>query len=351
MKELDHIVKWSIAQLKGGLPERDVAQSQKDVVRRKVRLLKGLEYDQAIPLIEKINEIQEQVCWTKEDAIDIIVDINAKLRRPDSTVDGARSRRDNQECPTFELYLTAEEHVEAGRLDLSDFSFMKVVKGRCKAIGLILPSEATKGRMAEMLRLLKRKGDMAPQEFKKLLDFVKKEMMPLHKFPWDKEFVTNYPENPDHLQRDIYDHAYPSTPPGKLPIEGMDSPEFLRSSSAKLKPKYVPTVVMPSPTPDWHNFGHLFAHAMGSLGITPPHGGIERQRRAWHQRAFLDDALQPRNESVAVVRHGPPWTSPIAKREPESEQPESEPLHRSRCHRAAAYGAKRSHGRKHSAAR
>ena len=114
VKELDHLAKWSQAQRDAGIPANLAANSQAEIVRKKISLLGNMTYDSSIELIEKINAVAPAIGWSQGESVKLVVAINAKMGRLDDGLIGCKTRRDNQECSTFELYFTSQEFADIG---------------------------------------------------------------------------------------------------------------------------------------------------------------------------------------------------------------------------------------------
>ena len=154
----------------------------------------------------------------------------------------------------------------------------------------------------------------------KILDFVKNELCPLKKAPWDKEFVVSFPDNPDDLPSDIYRHAYADAPPGKHSVDSMDCPAFLRKNSMKLKSAMPsPVIVSPEKSPDVGCFAKLFMH-MASMSSASPAWSMQYKPQAlalpWH----------------GMGQHGPPtqpedFTQPSQSSAQAPDTPRAAPAH------------------------
>jgi len=240
VKALDHISGWVQAQLDAGVDATIIGTSQYEVMRAKLRNLKKIDFDAATNLINAINAAK--VPWSNKELLDLVISVNHHLRSDAQKTAG----KANQECPTFELYLTDDEMAKLGNPAYSNLAFANVCRKRAKLIGLFYASEGCKGRIAQIIKHVANKTDMNPTEWFCLLTTVKDALKTLRKEAWDFEHVTSYPLNPNDLPPPIYRHAYGGADaPGMHDLPGMDCPEFLRKSSRQLTARAATEVTKP----------------------------------------------------------------------------------------------------------
>ena len=139
-----------------------------------------------------------------------------------------------QECPTFELYLTLSDRERLTNPDASDRACIAVIKNRAKMIGLHWASEPTKGRIAQILNHLAHGGNLQGIPWYEFLQKVKTALKSLQTTcDWPFEFIQNYPADPNSLCKEVFEHAFGNEAPGMIDIKDMDLPDFLRTSSKK----------------------------------------------------------------------------------------------------------------------
>ncbi len=234
LKEFDHIAKWVTAQRDAGVSADTIAASQFEVVQNKIKLLKNVDYDTAATLISAVQHMSSDVGWRSKQVLDLTMLINSTLAGRSTSLPGYKAaKRVSQDCHSWELYPTEAELVQMSDPRLSDRAKINVAQGRCKLMGLILPSEACKGSIAKVIAAISGKGEMPPKEWYTWLQAVKKSMGVLKAEDWKLEYISEFPLDPAQLPPDVFKHAYPDDAgPGMRSIPGLELPEFLRCSSA-----------------------------------------------------------------------------------------------------------------------
>ena len=193
---------------------------------------------------------------------------------------GTRGRRPQQECSTFEHYLTASEMQRMKDPNLSEVALIQICKTRADKIGLLNPSEPSKGRIATIIKCLTGQHDMTPKNWYKLLQKVKNTLArSCANEAWTIAGVKKYPVDPHDLPSEVFAEAYKEEGPGMMSVQGMDSPEFLRKSS-RLYSSEGQAVVQPQSSFDTSVFAGLFGSHMRqvleassrAIAPTPPLG-------------------------------------------------------------------------------
>ena len=309
MKELEHIEGWVTAQKAAGVDAQLIADSQAEVIRSKVRLLKPLEYDDATQLLDRVTHIGPICGWSSKQKMDIVVEINSKLQTHSSRAGGATVRRANQDCTSFHLYLDADENTALRDPRTSDRAMVSILKKRALLIGLHCASEASKADVANIIRHLGRKGEMHPAAWEKLLGMVRTGFADLKKNPWKMEWVTKYPDDPDNLPETIYKHAYKQNPPAKQELEGIEDVEFVRKNNAKWSATTGQTFY-PGQLADLAHMNNLF-NVSGRMAFS---GTRERSPRRTRERSPENPgwAMRYQPERLAIQdlpgHHGQPAT-------------------------------------------
>jgi len=132
------------SQVNAGADEAETAQAQYETLEFKLKQLQPLHYDDATLLTDALRDVATEFTWSAEQRKNLVVLVNKKLRT--NAGDAFSNRRCNQECASFELYLTAEEIESLADLRLSDMAKRSVLKKRCRKMGLHCASETTKDR-------------------------------------------------------------------------------------------------------------------------------------------------------------------------------------------------------------
>ena len=261
--EMEHISGWAAAQVEAGLTREEVAQSQFEVIHGKVKLLKCVQYEHATALTKAVQTAAGQIGWTSDQKMRLVLAVNTVLKPSHDKLAGAVTRRKNQECDTFELYLTLGEVTKLSNKTLNDRALANVCKVRAKKMGLHCASEECKGRIAQTIRALQGEENTDAREFHKLLEKVRTAFTDLKKNPWPYDWITEYKADPMDLPPDIFKAAYgDGEPPARHVIPGLEPADFLRKNAKELTPpKQQPTVVQPNGV-DMTSLANLFGPAM-----------------------------------------------------------------------------------------
>ena len=245
--ELRHIAKLATSQVEAAIPSNEIAECHYDVITKRLRLLKNGSYEDVTYLTKSINEVSPLVGWTSQQKRALVMAATEALRPATRGAGGAVLRKENQVCTTFELYLTADENAALRDPSKSDRAHIQVVKVRAQRLGLLCPSEATKGRMAQIINHLAHNGDLVGASWMKLLRTLKDAFKPLAKHPWKFEHLATYPQDPSDLPKDIFGHSYTDDAPALTDIPNLECPEFLRKSSKKISPASTQAVASVEP--------------------------------------------------------------------------------------------------------
>ena len=266
-------------QIAAGADEAEMATVQYETLTFKLNGLKALSYEEAGALTDCVREVSNTFNWTPEQRKNLIVSINNRLRTSGDT--GMSSKRQNQECTSWELYPTAVEIETIGNPALSDSAKISCIRLRCKLMGLHCATEGTKGRIGMIMRHLSGRADMPPNDWKILLTKLRNSLADLKKAEWNHSWITSYPIDPNDLPSDVMQAAYGDDAPSMHIIPGLDVPEFLRKNSKFLDKAPALNVTAPDPTADLSKICAMYGNAMAAQMQGPNWGGGSGSN-SWH---------------------------------------------------------------------
>lgn len=167
--------------------------------------------------------------------------------RERSSKDSASSKkptRARQTCKTFELYLKASQWTTLTDHAVPMAVKISIMKQLCVDLNLLLPSEPTKGRIAEILHKCCMASDARDQcygtAWKVLLDNVKSELTPLKKVTTKVPHLVVYPVEPNDLESiapDSFAKLYATEPPARRELSELQLTKGVRKTHKDFKPK------------------------------------------------------------------------------------------------------------------
>ena len=188
-----------------------------------------------------INQAINAVVWTEGHRDRLCNALNN--RREASTRKAQQgSKRPSQDCSAVELYLTDAEWDVIVDKNTPMSSKVATFKQRLRSLGIYVPSQTLKGRVANILRYkgLAAPDAMTPGEWKLHLNNVVNAVSPNAKvkeadFPFD--YITEYPAHPNDLPAELYNSAYPgsSFPACRDVLALASAPMALRKNSRYYK--------------------------------------------------------------------------------------------------------------------
>jgi hypothetical protein len=167
--------------------------------------------------------------------------------RERSNKDSATSKkvtRARQTCKTFELYLKESQWKTLTDPAVPMAVKIALVKQMCVDLNLLVASEPTKGRIAEVLHKCCMAGDARDKcygtEWKVFLDNVKSELTPLRKVSIKVPHLVVYPVEPKDLESlapDIFAKLYATEPPARRELSELQLTKGVRKTHKDFKPK------------------------------------------------------------------------------------------------------------------
>ncbi|CAK0836116.1 unnamed protein product [Prorocentrum cordatum] len=159
-------------------------------------------------------------------------DAMSELMRAQATCISAKNRRPNQKCSSFNLYLTDIEYtILADSMTPWSAKFASVKK-RCLFIGLLLPSEKTKGHILECIYVANGLPLEKGKDWFAHLNNIKEALAPLGTVKYPFEFMTEFPLSPKDLPSETYKHAYETDPPSMKEYRELTFGTVRQSSTA-----------------------------------------------------------------------------------------------------------------------
>ena len=231
--ELKHVSLLATSQVNAGMPPTEVAENHHACIMKKFGMLKGGTYEEVTELTNLITAESPKVGWNNDQKKALVQLVNNSLQG----CSGAHSKKENQNCTTFELYLTEEENANMRDPTMNDRALVGILRNRAKLLGLHCASEPTKGRIAMIVNHIAHGGTLRGDAWYKLLRLLTDAFATLRREEWPHEYLVNFPEDPNKLSANIFKHAYPEKGPACMDILNMDCPEFLRRSSKHLRPE------------------------------------------------------------------------------------------------------------------
>ena len=123
--ELGHIKVWCEAQVTAGVPKDDIAQTQFELLRSKIRLVstKAIDIEKAARLTTAVTDASATIGFSDKQRLELVKEIN-KCVKLSSAAPGVICQRKPQECSTLELYLTESE---IAKLTSGDYSERRTI--------------------------------------------------------------------------------------------------------------------------------------------------------------------------------------------------------------------------------
>ena len=294
--EVNSIEGFVSEQTLGGANEAELRKAQAICIRAKVSALKDLTTASATRLQAAVNAVG----WDNDEKTALSASIRSQLDVCSAAQQkGSAPRRCNQTCMNFELWPTESDW---GIFDDPNTPWsvkFQRAKLRCKSIGLMLPSEKTRGRILEVLFLASGLPLERDAQFFKQLDNLTECLDPLQKENYPFTHLAQFPLMPKMMAEDAFKHAYPDEQPKCREFLMLDfDTKNVRKSSKAYKDTQGPVslcVPKQSPSAAMHNMGHMmgqqlmpmvqmcmhnaFAHMMqqhgGGAGSASSHGGMQ----------------------------------------------------------------------------
>jgi hypothetical protein len=167
--------------------------------------------------------------------------------RERSNKDSAASKkvtRARQTCKTFELYLKDSQWKTLTDLAVPMAVKIAIMRQLCVDLNLLLPSEPTKGRIAEVLHKCCMASDARDQcygtAWKVLLDTVKSELTVLKKVSTKLPHLVVYPVEPNDLESlapEIFAKLYAAEPPARRELSELQLTKGVRKTHKDFRPK------------------------------------------------------------------------------------------------------------------
>ena len=283
--------------------------AQAITIKAKLQILSSLSLSDATRLKRAISSVG----WseTENSEIAAIVDDAVANSSPSK-----KMRRANQRCLTWEFYPTDKDwelFCDSGTPWSIKYERAKIV---CRKIGLLLPSETTRGRILDVLLLANKLPIERDSGFYKSLEKLSAVLDPLHRETFrGGGHIIDFPTSPKDLPAKHYSYSYPEDLPAMREfIElGHGTKDVRRSSNAYKRSQTLVTTVTPTaPREDT-----LMAMLSGLGEPTSP-----LQAMAAALLATLARPTSSNGPCMHNVRELPP---PAASKSPKIEEVEPEP--------------------------
>ena len=315
LADMNHIPNWITVQVNAGISKEEVVATQYEALYNKISLVKFSDFSSGATLSSRITESDFGLTSTqKQELCKLICKIGVSSGGPVVS-------RDNQECDAFELYFDEDESAKLLSKKYSDTVLINICKSRAKAIGLLLPSETTKGRIANIVKnAVVGTANMPPLEWYKLLQKVKAALAPLAKVTWNFAVVRTYPDDPNSLPTEIFAHAYPVRPPALMPVPGMEPPLFLRKNSKHMQSQ-TQVVVAPQASNAFDPSGFVSMFGAHMKCMFDPL--LQMQREALGSRQSSRESMTPPREASPHQSEQAAVPTPLALKDEQPNIPNS----------------------------
>lgn len=226
----------------------------------KIAALKDLTYERAAELTNAFGK-----SW-KSKEVHMMSD--AIRKRLDQGSPSASAGRECQSCPTFEFYLTANEWTMIEDKCTTPSTALLRLRNACARIGLLLPDEPTKGRIASIARYCNLPDGgrgMSNTEWYKFLQRVKTALEPNKKKQWHHTFLLSFPSDPRDLPAPIYAAAFDDAhgPPALREVVELGSSVILRKSHSGIRSEETELVRPSGPENSSESLCTALAHMYG----------------------------------------------------------------------------------------
>ena len=226
---------------------------------KKIMALKDLTYEKAAESSNLFKGSQ----WEKADVDRVSEAIRKRLGQGAASSPTARVP---QSCPTVEFYLTQPEWDKIEDTNTPPATAFIIMRRACARIGLLLPDEPTKGRMASIIRyrnLPDAGSGMSTADWYSFLQRFKAALEPNRKQDWHFEWQSEYPSDPRDLPADILQAVFPESvgPPALRDVPELGSSVILRKNHRSMRPESGTHTVSPGHFDQ--TLGNAMAHMYG----------------------------------------------------------------------------------------
>ncbi|CAK0853717.1 unnamed protein product [Prorocentrum cordatum] len=185
----------------------ELMRAQATCISAKIKSLIECDLRSATELTKAVHGVG----WDKETTAKLATLVNEMKNQLE---DGnPNARRPNQKCSSFNMYLTDIEYTTLADSMTPWSAKFAVVKKRCFFIGLLLPSEKTKGHILECIYVANGLPLEKGKDWFAHLNNIKEALAPLGTVKYPFEFMTEFPLSPKDLPSETYKHAYETDPP------------------------------------------------------------------------------------------------------------------------------------------
>ena len=204
----------------------ELMRAQATCISAKIRSLIECDLRSATELTKAVHGVG----WDKETTAKLATLVNEMKNKLE---DGnPNARRPNQKCSSFNMYLTDIEYTTLADSMTPWSAKFAVVKKRCFFIGLLLPSEKTKGHILECIYVANGLPLEKGKDWFAHLNNIKEALAPLGTVKYPFEFMTEFPLSPKDLPSETYKHAYETDPPSMKEYRELTFGTVRQSSTA-----------------------------------------------------------------------------------------------------------------------
>ena len=172
-----------------------------------------------------------------ENAEQVLLATAVRERSQKESPSGKKGARPRQTCQNFELYLKESQWATLDDPTVPMAAKINLMKQACADLKMFLPSEPTKGRIAEILRQCGMTAEMKNKchgsVYKEFLNRVKGELASLQKITSTAPHIASFPVSPPDLEKetpDVYKKVYATEPPHQRELAGLQIARGVRKS-------------------------------------------------------------------------------------------------------------------------
>ena len=172
-----------------------------------------------------------------ENAEQVLLATAVRERSHKQSPSGKKGARPRQTCQNFELYLKESQWATLDNPTVPMAAKINLMKQACADLKMFLPSEPTKGRIAEILRQCGMTAEMKNKchgsVYKEFLNRVKGELASLQKITSTAPHIVSFPVSPPDLEKetpDVYKKVYATEPPHQRELYGLQLARGVRKS-------------------------------------------------------------------------------------------------------------------------
>lgn len=150
---------------------------------------------------------------------------------------GKKGGRPRQTCQHFEFYLKESQWATLENPTVPMAAKINLMKQVCADLKMFIPSEPTKGRIADILRQCGMTAEMKNKchgsVYKEFLDKVKSELASLQKITSTAPHIVSFPVSPPDLEKetpDVYNKVYATEPPQQRELAGLQMARGVRKN-------------------------------------------------------------------------------------------------------------------------